>query len=87
MESPGTGAILIEAFFSSLFWVFMERAFAKSGWIPEKAKALFFLELVEATDDFETSSEVLMHGLHLKIEGYAKETVAMRGHIAGLHAT
>nr|DAL37158.1 MAG TPA_asm: hypothetical protein [Caudoviricetes sp.] len=28
--------------FSSLFWVFMERAFAKSGWIPEKAKALIF---------------------------------------------
>lgn len=47
----------------------MERAFAKSGWIPEKAKALFFLELIETPDDFETSGEVLMHGLHLKIEG------------------
>lgn len=65
----------------------MERAFAKSGWIPEKAKALFFLELVETPDDFEASGKVLMHGLHLKIEGYAEETVAMGGHIAGLHAT
>lgn len=35
------------------------------------------LELTETSDYFETSGEVLIHGLHLKIEGYAEEAVAM----------
>ena len=36
------------------------------------------LELIETPDNFETCGKVLIHGLHLKIEGYAEEPIAMR---------
>lgn len=66
----------------------MERAFAIGILlICEGSYFFFWLELVETPDNFEASGEVLMHGLHLKIEGYAEEAIAMGGHIAGLHAT
>lgn len=83
MESPGTVAILFLHYFGCLW---KEPSLNRDGFL-KKRRLCFFLELVEATDDFEASGKVLIHGLHLKIEGYAKETVAMRGHVAGLHAT
>lgn len=65
----------------------MERAFAIGILLICEGSYFFWLELVETPDNFEASGKVLIHGLHLKIEGYAEETVAMRGHVAGLHAT
>ena len=43
------------------------------------------LELAEATDDLQTSGEVLGHGLHFQVEGYAEIAVALADHVAGLH--
>lgn len=83
MESPGT----VASFSSFILGVYGKSLRYRDSPDLRRLLFLFWLELVETPDNFETSGEVLMHGLHLKIEGYAEETVAMRGHVAGLHAT